>query len=515
MTSVVVMMLLHVVPSLFAKITLPAMIADNMVLQRGQEVPIWGWGAVGEEVRVVFAGQTLATTCDENGAWRVNLAPMKANATPSVMTVAGENTLQIDNVLVGEVWLCSGQSNMAMPVRHCWNADLEHLAARHPEIRMITNPNLGTQLPQTNFNEAWEICTPEKVPWFSAVGYFFGRALHEVLNVPIGLIDISHGSSTCEAWIRRDLLEGREIYAPLMKRWQTTERTFDFAAAQAVYKSRVAAWNLQCDQAKVNGRPLPKEPRPPRDQLKGPQRPSNLYNARLLPVIPYGIRGVIWYQGEANVTRAYQYREMFPLMITHWRDIWGQGDFPFYWVQLADFNAEQPEPGDSMWAELREAQTLTLNRLPNTGEAVSIDLGEASDIHPKNKQEVGLRLARLALARDYQVKIPFQSAQYESMTIKGRIATITFAHVNGTLRTVDHKKINGFAIASEDKKWVWANARLTSRDQVEVWSDKVETPVAVRYAWADNPVCNLYDEVGLPVTPFRTDEWPGLTADSF
>jgi len=506
--------LLLLAASVSADVRLPAIIGSNMVLQRGHKNPIWGWGEAGEKVTVTFAGQKIETTCDAKGAWRVTLAPMKASATPRRMVITGKNTLTIENVLVGEVWVCSGQSNMGMSVSGCWNADLDTLSANYPAIRLITNPNPGSQEPQTTFNGAWDACTPETVPAFSAVGYFFGRTLHQVLGVPVGLIDNAWGGSACEAWTRRDLLEGNELNKPLMDRWAETERTFDFEKAKATHATKIAEWKERSKKARTEGKPLPHRPRPPQNKLAGQHRPANLFNARLLPIVPYGIRGAVWYQGESNSGRAYQYRDMFPLMIRNWRNVWGQGDFPFYWVQLADFRDEEPAPGDSNWAELREAQTMTMDELPNAGQAVIIDLGEASDIHPKRKQEVGYRLARWALARDYGIDVPFRSAQYKSMEIDGNRAVIAFEHVNGGLRTVDHRKVSGFAIAGEDKKWVWAEAKIKGEDCVEVWSDTVEKPVAVRYAWANNPVCNLYDQKGLPVTPFRTDNWPGITVNA-
>ncbi len=234
----------------------------------------------------------------------------------------------------------------------------------------------------------------------------------------------------------------------------------------------------------------------------------------LKPTIGYGIKGAIWYQGETNAGRAYQYRDLFPLMIQSWRDEWGIGDFPFYWVQLADFKAETPVPGESDWAELREAQTMTMNRVANSGQAVIIDLGEGQDIHPKNKQDVAKRLVRWALANDYGVKVPFQSPTYQSMEKKEGKIVVTLDHVGAGLKPFDFKVIEGFAIAGSDRKFVKAEAKIVGKDKVEVWSDEVSEPVAVRYAWADNPVCNLYSQNGLPVTPFRTDEWPGKTADA-
>ena len=228
--------------------------------------------------------------------------------------------------------------------------------------------------------------------------------------------------------------------------------------------------------------------------------------------MPYAIRGAIWYQGESNAGRSYQYRDMFPLMIKSWREDWKQGDFPFYWVQLADFMPEKPEPGDSGWAELREAQTMTQDKLPKTGEAVIIDLGEATDIHPKKKLDVGRRLARIALARDYGKQVEYKSPRYASMEKQGDKIVLKFKDVGGGLRTVDAKEVQGFAIAGEDRKWHWADAKIVKPDMVEVSSAEVKEPVAVRYAWADNPVCNLFNAAILPVTPFRTDDWEGVTA---
>ena len=249
--------------------------------------------------------------------------------------------------------------------------------------------------------------------------------------------------------------------------------------------------------------------------MAGNARPGNLYNGQLKPVIGYGIRGAIWYQGESNAGRAYQYRDMFPLMIQTWRDLWQQGDFSFYWVQLADFLAEPAQPGDSAWAELREAQTMT-QKLPKTGQAVIIDLGEANDIHPVNKEDVGERLARLALARDYGIQIANRSPEYKSMEKQGNKIILTFDYAGDRLKPFDVNEIRGFAIAGPDQKFVVAQAKIVENDKtkVEVWSDQVADPAAVRYAWADNPVCNLRSANGLPVTPFRTDDWPGLTINN-
>ncbi|MCA9066538.1 MAG: sialate O-acetylesterase, partial [Planctomycetaceae bacterium] len=328
---------------------------------------------------------------------------------------------------------------------------------------------------------------------------------HQTLDVPVGLIDNSWGGSACEAWVRRDLLEGVELYAPLMERWKQTESTYDHDAAVSNYEKALAKWQ---ETRKGN------RPQAPRNPLTGQHRPANLYNGVLKPIIGYTIQGVIWYQGETNAGRAYQYRELFPLMIQSWRDEWKQGDFSFYWVQLADYRAERSEPADSDWAELREAQTMTMSKLANTGEAVIVDLGEAEDIHPRNKQDVAKRLARWALAKDYGLEIVYRSPIYKSMTVEGSKIIVKFDHTGGGLDTFDVRDPIGFTVAGNDQAFVKASARIVDQETIEVWSEEVSAPVAVRYAWADNPVANVQNKEGLKLTPFRSDEWPGVTAEA-
>lgn len=497
-----------------ADVKLPAIFTEHLVLQRDLADPVWGTADPGEQVTVSICGQKQSATAGADGKWRVKLDPLPAGG-PHELTVAGKNSIKFTDVLVGEVWICSGQSNMGMSVGGSKDADLEIKAANFPQIRLISVPNLGTQEPQSDFRGEWRTCSPQTVGNFSAVGYFFGRQLYETLNVPIGLINDAWGGSACEAWIRRDLLAADERYRPLLERWEETEKAgFDPVKAEADYQEKLAKWKDSAAAAKAAGKPAPQQPRKANNPLTGNHRPANIYNGVLKPTIGYGIRGAIWYQGESNASRAYQYRHLFPLMIKSWREEWGQGDFPFYWVQLADFMAQQPEPKDSAWAELREAQTMTLDALPNTGQAVIIDCGEANDIHPKNKQDVGKRLARWALARDYHVDLPYQSPRFKSLEVKGNKATVTLDNTRGGLKAVDTGKVQGFAIAGPDKKFVWAEAEIVGPDKVEVRSDLVSEPASVRYAWADNPVCNLQSKDGLPVTPFRTDEWPGITVDN-
>ncbi|WP_165073231.1 sialate O-acetylesterase [Paludisphaera rhizosphaerae] len=487
-----------------ADVKMPAIFGDHMVLQRDMPLNVWGWAAPGEEVTVKFHGQTRTTKGGDDGKWSVVLEPVGVGG-PFEMVVSGKNSITFNDILMGEVWVCSGQSNMQWSVNSATDSDLEIAAAKYPNIRLISVPQVGTQEPQKDFKGQWKVCSPETVGPFSAVGYFFGRQLHETLGVPVGLINDAWGGSACEAWVPRDKLAADAKYKDLLTAWEEREKGFE--AAKKKYEDAKA-------KAKADGKPAPNPNQDPENQMKGNSRPGNIYNGVLLPTIGYGIKGAIWYQGESNAGRAYQYRDLFPLMIQTWREQWGQGNFPFYWVQLADFMAEKPEPADSTWAELREAQTMTMKRLPNTGEAVIIDLGEGKDIHPKNKQEVAKRLVRWALARDYGVNIPYQSPTYRSMEKQGNKVVLTFDHVAKGFRPFDVADLRGFSIAGPDQKFVWAQAKVVGPDKVEVWSDKVAEPASVRYAWADNPVCNLYSGADLPVTPFRTDDWPGVTVNT-
>jgi len=404
---------------------------------------------------------------------------------------------------------------MQWSVSQAFNGDLEALSAKNTNIRHISVPQVGTQDPQWTFDGAWTVCGPDNAGQLSAVGYFFGRRLQETLGVPVGLIDDAWGGSACEAWINRETLTKDGRFPELLARWEQIEKGYDKEKADAAHAAAMEKWKQDAAAAKEAGKPLPRQPGHPGGQLTGNARPGNIYNGVLKPTIGYGIRGVIWYQGESNAGRAYQYRDLFPLMIQTWRQEWGQGDFPFYYVQLADFLDEKTEPGESSWAELREAQTMTMSRLPNTGEAVIIDLGEANDIHPRNKQFVAERLARWALAKDYGINVPYRSPAFKAMEAAGDKVNVKFDFVLSNLRAFDYRDVRGFAIAGEDKKWHWAKAEITGKDTVTVSSPEVTNPVAVRYGWADNPVCNLRDaQSALPVTPFRTDDWKGVTADA-
>src|SRR4051812_30511174 len=344
---------LWAVPAL-ADVRLPALFTDHMVLQQGQKNRVWGFADPGEDVIVTIAGQRQTAKASDKGKWQVTLDALTVGG-PHTLSITGKNKLAVEDVLVGEVWICSGQSNMQWEVRQANDGDLEAKTAKFPKIRLISVPQVGTQEPQDDFKGKWEVCTPETAATFSAVGYFFGRQLHETLDVPIGLINDAWGGSACEAWIRRDLLEADSQYQPLMKRWETIEQ--EAKQADHTDEHKLGQYRLDVQRAKAEGRPGPRPPQTSKDLLSGNARPGNIYNGVLKPTIGYGMKGAIWYQGESNASRAYQYRELFPLMIKSWRDEWGIGDFSFYWVQLADFMAEKAEPGQSSWAELREAQT--------------------------------------------------------------------------------------------------------------------------------------------------------------
>ena len=501
--------------SLKAELKLPAIIGDHMVLQQQLANPIWGWDSPGTEVTVQFAGQTKTGRTAADGKWMVKLDPLPVNAKPQTMSIAGSSKRELKNILVGEVWVCSGQSNMGFTVQSCWDADLEIATANFPNIRLISVPQVGTQEIQDDFKGQWEPCSPKNVGEFTAVGFFYGRLLHQALNVPVGLIDNAWGGSACEAWIKRDVVEKDARFKETIERWRKIEAEFTqeaFDKQVAAHKEKTAAWLAARREAIKNKQPEPPAPpRAPQNQMTGQHRPGNLYAGVLHPIIGYGIKGAIWYQGESNAGRAFEYRDLFPLMIQHWRSEWKQGDFPFYWVQLADFKPEQPVPGDSDWAELREAQTRTMSQLKNTGQAVITDLGEANDIHPKNKRDVAERLARWALVKDYGMKLPYRSPEFKSVELLPGKALVTVDCFGSGLRTVDVNEAKGFAVCGENKQWVWADAKLIGADKIEVSAKSVPKPVAVRYAWSDNPVCNVFSKDGLPLTPFRTDDFPLFT----
>lgn len=497
-----------------ADVKLPAVFGDHMVLQREIAVPIWGWADANEEVTVTFRDQTKTVTAGGDGTWSVKLDVLRVGE-PGLLTVQGKNTIELHDVLVGEVWVCSGQSNMQWSVQAALDPDLEAAAANHTDIRLFQVPMVTAKEPQQDVNARWRVCSPESIPGFTAVGYYFGRQLSEVLGVPVGLIQTAWGGTRAEAWTRHEVLAGNPAFAPILDTWADQCAAYDPDQAKRQREEALAKWNEQAKAAREDGKQPPRRPQEPSDPRLSPHHPSNLYNAMVAPLAPFAIRGAIWYQGESNAGRAYQYRALMPAMIRSWRDTWKQGDFAFYQVQLANFKEIKAEPGDSDWAELREAQMLACDALPNVGAACITDIGAAKDIHPKDKQNVGKRLARLALVNDYgQKSITRQGPTYRSMDIQGNKATIHFDTYGQPLVSYYGEPLTGFAVAGPDKKWVWGAAKITGPDTVEVSHSDVADPRAVRYNWSDNPQGKLYGAAYLPAYPFRTDDWEGVTANN-
>ena len=443
------------VQSAYGEVTLAPLFRDNAVLQRDKPVPVWGRATPGEKVTVSFAGQIVSNVADGNGYWSIVLDAMSACAEPANMTVSGQNTLTVYNVLIGEVWLCSGQSNMAWLVRNSFNPEEEIAAANHPLIRHFKVPLVAASAPAEECGGGWEVCTPQTVGGFSAVAYYFGRELHLKLGVPIGIINSSWGATAIESWMSPQALAA------------------DPAGPNAVERLQNTSEELQ-------------------------KKPSSLYHAMISPLLPFALRGVIWYQGEANASRYEEYRTLFPSMIHQWRTDLKQGDIPFYYVQLAGFETEAP------WAFQREAQQYAL-RLPATGEAVTIDIGDPTDIHPKNKQEVGRRLALNAFAGVYGIDIEYCGPVHSGIVVEKEKLRVKFAHAGGLFSK--DSTLLGFEIAEVDNKYVSANAVIEG-ESVVVYSNQVSKPVAVRYAWSSNPTSPLYNAAGLPASPFRATPTP-------
>ena len=495
--------------------------ADNMVLQRDIPAPVWGTAEEGEKITVSFSGQTKEAVADKDGRWMVRLDPLKASSDAQIMAISssiGNQKLKIENVLIGDVWICSGQSNMAFAVSGSRDSQKEISEADYPDIRSFKVVNKSSREPASVLNGRWDVCSPKTVPGFSAVGYFFGRELYRKLNIPIGLINSSWGGTVAEAWTTWKTLESTPELSVMIEKFK--ERVKVFSETKEKYDESLSNWTKLYGDMKEGvelseGGKVPKKPGMPLDP-DGQNAPARLYNGMINPLIPFAIKGAIWYQGESNATRAQQYRTLLPALIKDWRTGWGLGDFPFLIVQLANYKAPSPVPVESAWAELREAQYLTSKNVPNSGLATIIDIGEGENIHPENKQDVGLRLSLIARKLVYDDKELITSGPvYESMKVEDGKIRVKFSSVGGGLEARGGE-LKTFAIAGEDtsasgnpaaagKKFVWANARIEG-DSVVVWSDEVKKPSIVRYAWAENPEgCNLYNKEGLPAVPFRTD----------
>jgi sialate O-acetylesterase len=630
---------------------LASLFCDHAVLQRDLPIPVWGWAEPGETITVRLAVNEAKAVAGADGAWRVTLPPLPAGG-PHEMTVAGRETITLHDMLIGEVWVCSGQSNMQMAVSGVLNGEEEIAAADYPAIRLFTVPNIPAMEPKADVLAEWKVCSPKSAGPFSAVGYYFGRKLHRELGVPVGLINTSWGGTVAEAWTSLKALraepelreivdlfaavdpndEGTAAYEQAIQAWEEASRRMDSVNAgyprgwadpatatddwgrmtlPAYWKARglllngvvwfrmevevPAAWvgedltlslgvidkadttyfnnvmvggiTLEDREDAFNLRRIYTVPgalvQPGRNTIAvrifshiwagglvgkaddlylsqgeetitlagewrygveadfgnfagppmpplgaaNPNTPTVLFNGMIHPLLPYGIRGAIWYQGESNASRGKEYQTLFPAMIADWRKHWGQGDFPFYFVQLANFQAGTDAGFDSQWGELREAQTMTL-ALPNTGMAVIIDIGESTDIHPKNKQDVGLRLALNALAKTYSRELVFSGPLFREARIEGKAIRLLFDHAAGL---TSRGELSGFAIAGADRRFVRAEAVIDG-ETVIVSSPVVPAPVAVRYAWAEDPACTLVNGAGLPASPFRTDDWVPLGA---
>lgn len=463
-----------------ATVRLPALIGDNMVLQRDTKVIVWGWADPGEKVRITFQGSTSSATADAQGKWAVPLGPYPAGG-PYEMRIRGENEITLRNISMGDVWLASGQSNMSFPMQSDGhyggplNAEEEIARSAFPDLRLFTVKKASTPEPVDDVtSQGWRPANLDTVPRFSAVAYFFGRDLQQRYHVPIGMIESDWGGTAAEVWVSASAL-----------------------AKFPEFKSTIESL---------------KETMDPKVQVLNPP-PTTLFNGMINPLTSYRIKGVIWYQGEANAdqNRAVQYRTLFPALIKDWRDHW-RSDFPFLFVQLAGYGLNKDEPAEYRWADLREAQAMALS-LPKTGMATAIDLGEERDIHPRNKQDVASRLALVASKVAYGENIASSGPTYASMQIEGNRIRIKYEDIGSGLKIHDkYGYIRGFQIAGADGKFVWANAKLDGSD-VLVFSERVPEPRAVRYGWANMPDGNVFNKEGLPALPFRTD-FPGLDSSS-
>ncbi len=531
-------------------VTLPKIFGDHMVLQEGKTLPVWGTAAPGEKVTVTIGADSASATAGADGAWRVDLKPLPVNATGTTLTVAGANTVTFQDVVVGDVWLASGQSNMELPMKALATRpnplDIKKLVAQsaNPQIRIFVVAKKPAITPRSDVaGGTWKVCGPDSVMESSAVAYFFGQILQEKLQRPIGLIDSYWGGQRIQSFTSREALETVPAAKNDVARTDALRATWlamsdsERAAAMADYNAKMATWTPTVDvpfraallkwqaadlAAKVAGQPEPPKP------VETPPRPASpdgdagaaavLFNGMIAPLIPYAIEGALWYQGEANAGEGELYGTLLPLMIGDWRARWGEGDFPFLVVGLANFTYRYPVPVDHGWARLREAQVKTSEKVPNVALAEAIDIGEAHNIHPVDKIDVGRRLAAAALHVAYGQAVPWIGPTFAGMKIDGNQIVIQFANTGAGLviakspyygdnPPLPTDQLVGFAIAGPDRKWAWADAKIEG-DSVVVSSAEVPNPVAVRYGWAGNPAVNLYNQEGFPAEPFRTDDWP-------
>jgi sialate O-acetylesterase len=492
-----------------AVIKLPSLISDGMVLQQGVKARLWGMADPGEKVTATYNGVRASATADAQGQWRLTLGPLTAGG-PHPLTLSGSNTITLHDVLVGEVWVCSGQSNMAMTVGPAYppfftgvtNYQDELHRANHRNLRLFAVNKAVASKPQSDVKGYWTPASTNSVYDFAAVGYFFGRELMQTLKVPVGIICAAQGSSTAETWMGRGGLESDPELAQILA--GDAARIASYPQVFTEFEQRLAQWKRDSEALEREGKPIPPAPPLPADPRQSIDRPNVLYNGMIAPLTHYSIKGVIWYQGESNTDRPAQYRKLFPALIRDWRKEWGQGDFPFLYVQLASWGIQYFQ---LKFPELREAQAMALS-LPNTAMAITTDIGDGTDGHPKNKQDIAYRLALAAEAVAYGRDVIYEGPTFDSMTIEGDTVRVQFRNARGgmTAKNWPPGPRSGFEVAGEDKHFVEAESRLEG-EAFYVRSKLVPKPVAIRYNWKDNPWYHIYNRAGLPAVPFRTDTW--------
>ncbi|HEX8371238.1 MAG TPA: sialate O-acetylesterase [Chthoniobacterales bacterium] len=487
--------------------------SNNAILQRDKPIPVWGTADAGEKVTVTFTGKTAAATADATGKWRVELPALPANATPADLVIKGKNTLTFTNVLVGEVWLASGQSNMEQTIKETYDAALDIPGSvQFPMIRHIRTDSKVSSTPMTTNTAQWKVPGPATTGDFTAIGYHFALTLYKNLNVPVGIINSTRGASNIRGWMDPVALKSDTTISDIAAGWVDNRAKAEakYPELKAKLDAEVAKWEADKAAAEAAGKPFPA--RKPDEGwggfAGGPNdqgMPSGLYNGMIHPVVPYALRGVIWYQGEANNGQHNGYDRLFQALINGWRKQFGQGDFPFYWCHLAAHGS----PLGTKMAYFREAQSKALV-LPNTGQALPIDVGDSGNIHPGRKQEVGRRLARVALNRTYNQKMIDSGPIFKAAVREGAGYRVTFTESALQHRLVlMNDKLRGFELAAADQIFKPALAELSQdRTSILVTSPDVLEPVAVRYAWRDFPQADLYNREGLPAVPFRSDDWP-------
>lgn len=490
-----------------AEVKLPAIFADNMVLQREHENPVWGWAEPGETVVVTIAGHSVTATAGKNGRWQAKLPKLSLRKEPLEMRVRGASgsTKIIRDILVGDVWLCTGPSNIFWPVKRCDRAKEEIAAATFPEIRFFTVKKHAADQPQEDCVGHWFSCRPKTVGEVSGIGYFFSRRIHREVGVPVGMFQSFWGGSRVEAWTSREALEAQPALKPILNWWEKAIREYDPKEAQATYRGQLSQWKQAVAKAKSAGKKPPRKPRKPLEPSRSQHRPACLYNGMIAPLIPYGTRGVISYQGLGNLYWAEYSRVLMPTMINDWRSRWQQKILPLGMVQPAPYPCDRwPRQNEDAYALQRESQLLLLDELANIGVAPTMDIGDLKELHFTNKQDVGRRMAQWALATVYQKPIPYAGPVYRAMKVEGNKIRIHFKNTGNGLSTDDGQAPTHFTIAGEDKVFHPAQAVIDGRTVV-VHAELVKKPVAVRFAWSDTAVPNLKNSNSLPASLFRTD----------